>query len=139
MRTRAKYLFSLIAVMLALAAVSGGANAQSYEYRQGYEQGYRDGLAAQRKDNWHDGWRAGPSIQVLSARYGTRYATCDATDSLRRVAGLNRNVDFVVNNNLCGDPAYGRPKRLYVEYQCGGGYVQHLEGRENEIVSMNCR
>lgn len=129
----------LIAALFCQLCISASAQAQSEEYRRGYEQGYRDGQAGQRPEGWRQpGWQPKP-IQILSASYGTRYAACDASESLRRIAGWNRRVDLMVNNNLCGDPAYGRPKRLAYEYQCSDGAVLRGEARENEVITLYCR
>lgn len=118
-----------------MCGLSEHANAQGYGYQQGYEQGYRDGADTRERDWRRDDGR----ITILGARYGSRERACDATEALRRMIGWRPGAEFIVNNNLCGDPAYGRVKRLYVEYRCGYGEIRRIEGRENEIISMYCR
>jgi len=118
-----------------LASLGSDAAAQSSEYRRGYEQGYRDALGAQQRDDYRESGR----VMILSARYGIRERACDASESIRRIVGWRRGADFIVNNNLCGDPAPGRLKNLYIEYRCPDGQEQRMNARENELISLYCR
>ena len=99
-----------VAVFAALGAVSIAAGAQSAEYRHGYEQGYHDGAEAQ-------GHAGGPPGRIIieEARYGSHEGGfCNARDSIQQVIGWRRHFDIRVGNELCGDPAVGRPKHLEV-------------------------
>ena len=122
------------ATVLLLAASAATALAQSQEYRQAYEQGYRDGMNARGNQEQREPGR----IVVLSARYGVRNEACDATESIRRIAGWRRHVEFVADNNLCGDPARNRPKQLWVEFRCGDNQTQRAEAHEGEQISLFC-
>ena len=116
-----------------LAALSDSAISQSMEYRRGYDQGYRDGAAAQS----NEGQRG--QIVIDDARYGSRGNSCDARDTLQRAAGWRRHLVIRVNNDLCGDPAPDRPKRLEVRYRCGDGPGQRTEAREGSDLAISCR
>ena len=133
-RLVSKTMLSLVAA-LSLGTLCSTASSQSMEFRQGYDQGYRDAMAAQERE----GHREPERISIMAARYGTREEACDASESIRRIAGWRRHVEFVVNNNLCGDPAFGRPKHLFVEYRCSGGAVIRTEAHENEMMSLYCQ
>ncbi|MEB0140211.1 MULTISPECIES: hypothetical protein [unclassified Undibacterium] len=123
------------ATVLLLAASAATAMAQSQEYRQGYDQGYRDGMNAR----GHEEQRESGRIVILAARYGIRNEACDATESIRRIASGRRRAEFVANNNLCGDPAQGRPKQLWVEFRCGESQTQRAEASESGQISLYCR
>jgi hypothetical protein len=130
--------------MLALASIAMPALAQRENpvYRQGYEQGYRDGLEAARheRDRDREPQRREPErIRIERAVYGVQGRSCDATGSILGMARGRRFVDVAVNNDLCGDPSEGRPKRLWVTYRCGDGPAVAAEAREGEILSLNCR
>lgn len=120
---------------LALATIATSAFSQSAEYRRGYDQGFRDGQAAHERS----GRQEPAHIVILAARYGTRDSACDARETIRSFVGWRRHVDVLVNNDLCGDPARGRPKHLFVEYRCGGEGAQRSEAREGETMSLYCR
>jgi hypothetical protein len=121
-----------------LGMLAGSAAAQSADYRRGYDQGYRDAIEASRE-------RRGPSepvrgfIRVLDAKYGFRGDVCDARHAIEEIVGMRRHVDIRVNNDLCGDPASGRIKRLTIVYRCGDGPEQRVAGAENTQLSMSCR
>ncbi|CAN5236561.1 hypothetical protein BH11PSE11_BH11PSE11_16890 [soil metagenome] len=130
--------FRLLA-FVALGVLATSAFAQSAEYRRGYDAGYRDGLSARGGEGRGESRRESPRIGILSARYGSREGSCDASDTIRRMAGWNRHVEFTVNNDLCGDPDEGRRKRLNVEYRCGDGSRQRSEAGEGSIMSLSCQ
>lgn len=120
-----------------LGALSASAFAQSTEYRRGYDQGYRDGMEAQSRQGQPG--RSGARIIVEEASYGTRDGLCDARDAVQQAVGWRRNVTITANNELCGDPAPKRPKRLVVSYRCGDGPVLNVRTREGSTVTLNCR
>jgi hypothetical protein len=121
-----------------LGMLAGSAAAQSADYRRGYDQGYRDAIEASREHR-------GPSepvrgfIRVLDAKYGFRGDVCDARHAIEEIVGMRRHVDIRVNNDLCGDPASGRIKRLTIVYRCGDGPEQRVAGAENTQLAMSCR
>ncbi|MFZ6692913.1 hypothetical protein [Undibacterium sp. SXout20W] len=133
-RLFSKTLLGVIAV-LAVSTASTSAFSQSAEYRLGYDQGYRDAMAAQQQEGHRDAGR----MTIMAARYGTHEEACDASEAIRRIAGWRRHVEFQANNNLCGDPAMGRQKHLFVEYRCSNGPVQRVEARENDVLSLYCQ
>lgn len=122
---------------MTLSMVSTFANAQSAEYRRGYDQGYRDGLEAQGRQQHHGGSRL--PIEVEDAQYGVRGASCDARAQLQQAVGWRRHVSVAVNNNLCGDPVPGVQKRLRITYRCDNGEVFEVRGAEGSVVTLYCR
>jgi len=123
--------------LITLSALSVPAFAQSPEYQRGYDQGYRDGSEAQSSQN-QPGGPAGRII-IERASYGFHESSCDARDTLQSAIGRRRYVSVVANNDLCGDPAQGRPKQLDVVYRCGDGPELRARAREGSSVTMNCR
>jgi len=106
------------------------------EYRRGYDQGYQDGIEAQSRQEQQ---RGRGRIYIEEARYGVRGASCDARDQVQQAVGWRRHVSIAVNNNLCGDPAPGVPKRLRVTYHCGNGEVFEVRGPERGVATLYCR
>ena len=119
---------------VALGVLSATAFAQSNEYRRGYDQGYRDGAEAQSQQNGSPG-----RILIEDAIYGTREASCNVRDAIQQAVGRRRNITFIANNELCGDPAPGRSKRLDIRYRCGDGPELSARTREGGSVTLNCR
>ena len=132
-----KRVFSVLA-FAALGALAASAFAQTADYRRGYDQGYRDALEASREQR-------GPSepmrgrMAVLDAKYGFRGDVCDAHHAIQEIVGMRRHVDIRANNDLCGDPASGRIKRLTIVYRCGDGPEQRVAGAEGTMLAMSCR
>ena len=127
-----------IAAILALSAATTSAFAQSAEYRRGYDDGYAAGLreAGGGRDGRGEGrgWR----IFVEDAEYGTHFASCDARRAVRSQVERNRGT-VRADNQLCGDPARGEPKRLRIVYRCGDSEAVRVVARENESVRLSCR
>jgi hypothetical protein len=126
--------------LIAMGAVSVSAFAQSAEYRRGYDQGYRDAMEAQGHQG-HQGQQDGPRgrIRIEEARYGLRNASCDARDAVQQAAGGRHNATIVANNELCGDPARGSQKTLWISYRCGDGAAFRAETREGGTATLSCR
>ena len=122
---------------ITLGAMSASALAQSTEYRRGYDQGYRDGLEAQSRQGQQDGPRA--RIIIEDASYGTRDIRCDAREAVQQAVGWRRNISIAATNELCGDPAPNRLKRLEIRYRCGDGPALSTRTREGDTVTLNCR
>ncbi|KGF82746.1 hypothetical protein IA69_05620 [Massilia sp. JS1662] len=125
-----------IAAVLALSAAATSAFAQSAEYRRGYDDGYAAGLREAGGGGRGEGrgWR----IFVEDAEYGTHYASCDARRAVRHQIERNRGA-VRADNQLCGDPAHGEPKRLRIVYRCGDSEAVRVVARENETVRLSCR
>ena len=125
-----------IAAILALSAATTSAFAQSAEYRRGYDDGYAAGLREAGGGGRGEGrgWR----IFVEDAEYGTHFASCDARRAVRYQVERNRGT-VRADNQLCGDPARGEPKRLRVVYRCGDSEAVRVVARENESVRLSCR
>ncbi len=124
-------------VLLACGLASATAGAQSEEYRRGYDQGYRDGAEAQ---NHAD--HGGPAGRIIieEAHYGVRGGGfCDARGAVQQLVGWRRHADVPAGNNLCGDPAYGMPKFLFVRYRCGDSQAARAEAPENAILQLSCQ
>jgi hypothetical protein len=124
-----------IAAILALSAATTSAFAQSAEYRRGYDDGYAAGLREARDGRGEGrGWR----VFVEDAEYGTHFASCDARRAVRYQVEHNRGT-VRADNQLCGDPARGEPKRLRIVYRCGDSEAVRVVARENETVRLSCR
>jgi hypothetical protein len=125
-----------IAAILAMSAATTSAFAQSAEYRRGYDDGYAAGLREAGGGGRGEGrgWR----IFVEDAEYGTHYASCDARRAVRYQIERNRGA-VRADNQLCGDPAHGEPKRLRIVYRCGDSEAVRVVARENETVRLSCR
>jgi hypothetical protein len=125
-----------IAAILALAAASTSAFAQSADYRRGYDEGYAAGQRDARGDRGpHRGW---PRVFIEDAEYGSHGATCDARRAVRDEIERN-NGNVRAGNQLCGDPAHGEPKRLRIVYRCGDSEAVRVIARENETLRLSCR
>ena len=123
------------AAILALAAASTTAFAQTAEYRRGYDDGY---AAAQRAGDDRGRGQGRNAIRIESAEYGARGAMCDARQSVRR--DMERTGGTIIaGNQLCGDPAPRVEKRLSVVYRCGGDEAMRVVAREGETLRLNCR
>ena len=134
--------FSKKQALLALAFIiaglgAGSAFSQSAEYRRGYDQGYRDGIEAANAQA--QAGRGAGRIIIRDASYGTRDASCDARDAIQQIAGWRRHLEVRASNDLCGDPAPRRPKRLVIAYTCGDGPEQRVFGREGNVLAISCR
>ena len=123
-----------IAAILALSAAATSAFAQSAEYRRGYDDGYAAGL----REAGGRGDRRGGRVFVEDAEYGTHFASCDARRAVRYQVERNRGA-VRADNQLCGDPAHGEPKRLRIVYRCGDSEAVRVVARENETVRLSCR
>ena len=128
-----------IAAVLALAAASTGAFAQSAEYRRGCDVGYATGQRDAR--NGPDGAGGSMSwgrLHIEEAEYGVRDASCNARRSVRDQ--VERNRGFVTaNDQLCGDPAPNQQKRLRVVYRCGDSAPARAYARQGERLRLSCR
>ena len=123
-----------IAAIVALSAATTSAFAQSAEYRRGYDDGYAAGL----REAGGRGDRRGGRVFVEDAEYGTHFASCDARRAVRYQVERNRGA-VRADNQLCGDPAHGEPKRLRIVYRCGDSEAVRVVARENETVRLSCR
>jgi hypothetical protein len=132
-----KQVFSVLA-LAALGVLAGSVSAQTADYRRGYDQGYRDAMEASRAQPGPTGPARG-HMTVLDAKYGFRGDVCDALQAVQQIASMRRHVDVRANNDLCGDPASGRIKRLTIVYRCGDGPEQRVAGAEGSVLVMSCR
>ncbi len=83
-----------------------------------------------------DATRAGLVIHI--ARYGTQADFNDVTEILKSKAKDGRLELIVANDKLDGDPAYGQPKKLHVEYTYAG--ERHsVAVDENKTLSLPYR
>jgi hypothetical protein len=126
-----------IATVLALAAASASAFAQSGEYRRAYDQSYGESTPAPYDDRGDRGGRSGwGRVHIEEAEYGLRGASCDA----RRGAWheIQRTGVVVAHNDLCGDPARGQQKRLRIIYRCGDSEPMRAFAREGQTLRLRC-
>ena len=142
MKTARTLHLSRLAAAALLLAASASAMAQSQEYRRGYEQGYRDGMAAAQGGG--RGGRGGYDqgrlrIEIERADYGVREGSCDARPAVMQALARGGNFSITAGNQLCGDPAPRKRKRLTVTYRCGDGEVQRGQADEGDALTLNCR
>jgi len=134
----------------AICAFTLPATAQNDLYRQGYEDGYRAGIQAARQGQgqgqwqWQGqgqgrGYQQGSVIYIDQASYGIDGMRCDARNTLQSAVQGRMAVDIAVDNNLCGDPAEGRVKSLFVTYRCGNSQPVRTQVREYDILQIRCR
>jgi hypothetical protein len=128
-----------IAAVLALAAASTGAFAQSAEYRRGYDDGYAAGQRdARNGPGVADGSMPWGRLHIEEAEYGVRDASCNARRSVRDQVERNRGI-VTANDQLCGDPAPNQQKRLRVVYRCGDSAPARAYARQGERLRLSCR
>jgi len=84
-------------------------------------------------------------IDIESARYGVDGSFCNPEDVLQRTANRARRqggrfdgFTIAVNNDLCGDPAPRRAKRLFVSFHCGDGPTLRAQAGEGESLTLDC-
>lgn len=136
-----KTTYSLLAGAALLLAASTAAMAQSQEFRRGYDQGYRDGMAAAQgggrdwRGNDQGRWR----MEIERAEYGVREGFCDARPAVMQALAHGSNFSITVGNQLCGDPAPHKRKRLTVMYRCGDGEVRRGQADEGGALTLSCR
>lgn len=82
----------------------------------------------------------GDVIKTLSAVYGTpsEQRTCDATAVVAGACDGKSSCDVLAGNSLCGDPNYGTPKTLDVQYQCGPAVAKSLTASEQSDAHLSC-
>nr|WP_314624921.1 hypothetical protein [uncultured Noviherbaspirillum sp.] len=139
----ARPLLSTVA-MIALLAPVGAAQAQSMEYRRGYDDGYRAGVDAARGGNMR-----GPEVTesgggrhriiIEDAVYGDREGVCDARPAVQAMVDRQREPLVRADNRLCGDPAPRRGKTLEITYRCGNGRMLRTALREDTQAVLTCR
>jgi hypothetical protein len=129
----------LAATVLALLAPPGAAQAQSMEYRRGYDDGYRAGLDAARGSAGTMEPGGGRRIVVEDAVYGDREGVCDARPALQSMIDREREPLVRADNRLCGDPAPRRVKTLEITYRCGNGRMLRTALREETQAVLSCR
>lgn len=144
--TTTRPLLSAMAV-IALLAPLGAAQAQSAEYRRGYDDGYRAGMETSRGDNMHGPGRRDSGgggggrnrIIIEDAAYGDRDGVCDARPAVQAMVERQREPLVRADNRLCGDPAPRRAKALEITYRCGNGPMLRTALREDTQAVLTCR
>ena len=79
-------------------------------------------------------------IKTLSALYGTSAAqrTCDATAVVGSACDGKKRCAVLASNALCGDPDFGTPKTLNLEYQCGPAIAKSVTAAEMTEAHLSC-
>jgi hypothetical protein len=129
-----------VAAAIALTAAATSAFAQSGDERRAFGAGYEAGQRDAQGDRGDRGGR-GPRwdrVRIVEAEYGARGRMCDARRAVQQEVIRNRGA-IHVDNNLCGDPAGGQPKRLRVVYRCHDTAPGRVVARENETLRLTCR
>lgn len=78
------------------------------------------------------------ALYIAVAEYGSGERLCDAAPTLAYSCDGQSRCDVPVDNDLCGDPARGTPKSLYLAYWCDGE-LSERDYREGQTVSLSCR
>ena len=128
------------ATIVALLAPFSAAQAQSMEYRRGYDDGYRAGV---------DASRGGPGMMepgggrnriiIEDAVYGDREGVCDARPAVQAMVDRQREPVIRADNRLCGDPSPRHGKTLEITYRCGNGRMLRTALREDTQAVLSCR
>jgi|APTNR8051073442_1049403.scaffolds.fasta_scaffold12990_2 hypothetical protein len=81
---------------------------------------------------------AAETITVKRATYRADQSyACDATTKVKEICQNKESCTVAADNNLCGDPKFGTPKKLIVEFSCGkNGKSQRAD--ENTDLSIAC-
>ena len=129
----------LLATVVTLLAPFSTIQAQSMEYRRGYDDGYRAGV---------DAARGGPGamepgggrhrIIIEDAVYGDREGVCDARPAVQAMVDRQREPLVRADNRLCGDPAPRHGKTLEITYRCGNGRMLRTALREDTQAVLSC-
>lgn len=135
--------FQALALALLLAPL-GAAQAQSMEYRRGYDDGFRAGMDAARGGNMGGPGMVEPGggrrrIIIEDAVYGDRDGVCDARPAVQAMVERQREPLVRADNRLCGDPAPRRAKTLEITYRCGNGRMLRTALREDTQAVLSCR
>lgn len=77
-------------------------------------------------------------VQILEAYYGSGERLCDATRAVERECSGDGECRVVADNHLCGDPARGEHKSLYVAFECGYDGRRVALARERESLNIYC-
>jgi hypothetical protein len=129
----------LATAVIALLAPPGAAQAQSMEYRRGYDDGYRAGMDAARGAGMMEPGGGRHRIIIEDAVYGDREGVCDARPALQSMIDREREPVVRADNRLCGDPAPRRVKTLEITYRCGNGRMLRTALREDTQAMLSCR
>lgn len=128
-------------ILRIVAALALTAAATSSFAQEGGRRAFDAGYEAGQRDAHGDRGPHGPRwdrVRILEAEYGARGRMCDARRAVQREVVRNNGV-IHVDNNLCGDPAGGMPKRLRVVYRCVDTASARVVARENETLRLTCR
>lgn len=136
-------ILSAIAAIM-LAAPTSAVQAQSAEFRRGYDEGYRAGMDAARGGEGRGDRGPGEGggrrrIIIEDAVYGDRDGVCDARPAVQAMVDRQRDPLIRADNRLCGDPAPRRGKSLEITYRCGNGRMLRTSLREDTQAVLTCR
>lgn len=135
---------ALAFAVVALLAWSSAVQAQSQEYRRGYDDGYRAGMEAARGRDMGGPGMMEPGggrhrLIIEDAVYGDREGVCDARPAVQAMVDRQREPLVRADNRLCGDPAPRRGKVLEITYRCGNGRMLRTTLREDTQAVLSCR
>lgn len=77
-------------------------------------------------------------MRILEAFYGSGDRLCDATRDLAYRCDGHSECRIDAGNRLCGDPARGERKSLYLAYECGRGGREIILAAEGQDFSIVC-
>ncbi len=79
-------------------------------------------------------------LRVFDAEYGDQASQrlCDATRVVRALCDGHASCVVPVGNALCGDPAFGTPKKLHMAFKCEGGVPLLIVSPEPSTIQIAC-
>lgn len=81
------------------------------------------------------------TLLVYDAEYGDAGTDrlCDATRVIAALCNGQGRCTIPVSNSLCGDPAFGTPKKLHMAFKCVGSAPQLLVAAEPGTLRIGCK
>jgi hypothetical protein len=118
--------FLVLVVVLSLGGAASGPAATTVPVEEAVQQ-----VAGLPQSQPNGAREPAGELEIVLARYGASGKWVDVTEAVRRQISDGR-VTVHVGNNLGGDPIYGTPKVLEVQYRLAGtpGLRRVLEGQE---------
>ena len=81
-----------------------------------------------------------PELHILDAVYGNpdTDGLCDATLAVLDQCDERESCLISISNGICGDPARGQFKRLFIAFKCGPYPARTVAGREGAVLRLSC-
>jgi hypothetical protein len=81
-----------------------------------------------------------PELHILDAVYGNPETggMCDATLAVLDLCDERESCLISISNGICGDPARGALKQLFIAFKCGAYPAQTVAGPEGTVLRLSC-